>query len=148
PVIKWVGGKTKLLPELLARMPSRFGRYFEPFAGGAALFFRVAPERAVLADSNPDLIGLYTAIASDVASVIRRLQQHRDAHDQAHYYAMRTRWNDHHGSWPLADRAAAFVYLNKTCFNGLWRVNRAGDFNVPIGRYTDPPICVPEALRA
>ncbi len=148
PVVKWVGGKTKLLPELLARIPERFGRYYEPFAGGAALFFRLAPRRAVLADSNADLIGLYGALAHDVASVIRRLEHHREAHDQRHYYATRERWNDRDASWPAAERAAAFVYLNKTCFNGLWRVNRAGDFNVPIGRYTDPPICVPEALRA
>ena len=148
PVVKWVGGKTKLLPELLARVPERFGRYYEPFAGGAALFFRLAPRRAVLADSNADLIGLYGALATDVAGVIRRLQHHRDAHDERHYYATRAKWNDRDASWPAAERAAAFVYLNKTCFNGLWRVNRSGDFNVPIGRYTDPPICVPEALRA
>jgi DNA adenine methylase len=148
PVVKWVGGKTRLLPELLARIPEQFGRYYEPFAGGAALFFRLAPRRAVLADSNADLIGLYDALATDVASVIRRLQHHREAHDEHHYYATRERWNDRDASWPAAERAAAFVYLNKTCFNGLWRVNRSGDFNVPIGRYTDPPICVPEALRA
>src|SRR6476469_10522903 len=74
PVVKWVGGKTKLLPELLSRMPERFNRYYEPFAGGAALFFRLAPKRAVLADYNHDLVGLYTAVAKDVASVIRRLQ--------------------------------------------------------------------------
>jgi DNA adenine methylase len=148
PVIKWVGGKTKLLNQLLARMPVRYGRYYEPFAGGAALFFRLAPKRAVLADSNADLIALYTAIADDASAVIRKLQAHRDAHSEQHYYAMRERWNQHHASWPPSERAAAFIYLNKTCFNGLWRVNRAGDFNVPIGRYTDPPICVPEALRA
>jgi DNA adenine methylase len=148
PIVKWVGGKTKLLPELLARMPESYGRYYEPFAGGAALFFRLAPKRAVLADSNPDLIGLYTVVARDVNAVIRRLQAHRDAHDEAHYYDMRTRWNDRDVEWSTPERAAAFIYLNKTCFNGLWRVNRAGAFNVPIGRYTDPPICVPEALRA
>lgn len=148
PVVKWVGGKTKLLSELVGRMPERFGRYYEPFAGGAALFFRLAPRRAVLADSNADLIGLYTALAADAGAVIRRLEQHRTAHDQDHYYATRARWNDPGVSWSAADRAAAFIYLNKTCFNGLWRVNRAGDFNVPIGRYTDPPICVPDALRA
>ncbi|MBL0215716.1 MAG: DNA adenine methylase [Myxococcales bacterium] len=148
PVIKWVGGKTRLLPELLARLPEKFGHYFEPFAGGAALYFRIAPRRAVLSDSNADLIALYTAIQKDVASVIRRLQHHRDAHDERHYYATRERWNENHASWSNADRAATFIYLNKTCFNGLWRVNRSGDFNVPIGRYTDPPICVPDALRA
>lgn len=129
-------------------MPARYGRYYEPFAGGAAMFFRLAPKRAVLADSNPDLIGLYTAVRSDVEAVIRRLQAHRDRHDEAHYYEMRARWNDRDASWSTPERAAAFIYLNKTCFNGLWRVNRAGAFNVPIGRYTDPPICVPEALRA
>jgi DNA adenine methylase len=148
PVIKWVGGKTKLLTELVARMPERYGRYFEPFAGGAALFFRLAPKRAVLADSNADLIALYTAIAADPNAVIRRLQMHREAHDEHHYYAMRAKWNEYHLSWSSPERAAAFIYLNKTCFNGLWRVNRAGAFNVPIGRYTDPPICVPDALRA
>jgi DNA adenine methylase len=148
PIIKWVGGKTKLLPELLARLPMDMGRYYEPFAGGAALFFRMAPRRAVLADSNADLIGLYTAVTRDVAAVIRRLEHHRAAHDERHYYETRTRWNDRGLSWSSAERAATFIYLNKTCFNGLWRVNRAGDFNVPIGRYTDPPICVPETLRA
>nr|HEX4314239.1 DNA adenine methylase [Kofleriaceae bacterium] len=148
PVVKWVGGKTKLLHELLARMPERYGRYFEPFAGGAALFFRVSPERAVLSDANSDLIGLYRSLAGDVASVIRRLERHRTEHDSRHYYAMRERWNDPEASWPAADRAAAFIYLNKTCFNGLWRVNRSGAFNVPIGSYADPPICVPDALRA
>jgi DNA adenine methylase len=148
PIIKWVGGKTKLLPELLRRMPAHFGRYYEPFAGGAALFFRVAPPRAVLADSNADLIGLYAAVARDAGAVIRRLEQHRAAHDARHYYDTRARWNDRGLSWSSAERAATFIYLNKTCFNGLWRVNRAGEFNVPIGRYADPPICVPDALRA
>jgi DNA adenine methylase len=129
-------------------MPDRFGRYYEPFAGGAALFFRVAPERAVLADYNSDLIGLYSMLSKDVGAVIKKLEYHREHHSEAHYYDVRTRWNDREVAWATADRAATFIYLNKTCFNGLWRVNRAGNFNVPIGRYTDPPICVPDALRA
>ncbi len=148
PVIKWVGGKTRLLPELTRRLPTTFGRYFEPFAGGAALFFRVAPPRAVLSDFNPDLVGLYTTIRRDVAGVIKQLERHRTLHSEAHYYDVRTRWNDREVEWSTAERAATFIYLNKTCFNGLWRVNRAGAFNVPIGRYTDPPICVPDALQA
>ena len=148
PVVKWVGGKTKLLPELLARMPKTFGRYYEPFIGGAAMFFKLAPERAVIADVNPDLVSLYQSIARDPNAVIKKLAHHREAHDEAHYYATREKWNQSHMQWSAAERAATFIYLNKTCFNGLWRVNRAGGFNVPIGRYTDPPICVPDLLRA
>lgn len=148
PIVKWVGGKTRLLPELLARMPAQFGRYYEPFAGGAALFFRVAPARAVLGDDNADLVNVYRTVGKKVDDVIRRLGVHRRLHDESHYYAMRDRWNDAAVSWTHVDRAAAFVYLNKTCFNGLWRVNRAGRFNVPMGRYTDPPICATEQLRA
>jgi DNA adenine methylase len=148
PIVKWVGGKTRLLPELLARMPAQFGRYYEPFAGGAALFFRVAPERAVLGDDNADLINLYHTVGRKVDDVIRRLVVHRRLHNEGHYYEMRARWNDANVSWTHVDRAAAFVYLNKTCFNGLWRVNRAGHFNVPMGRYDDPPICAADQLRA
>jgi DNA adenine methylase len=149
PVLKWVGGKTKLLPELVARMPARFGRYYEPFAGGAALFFRVQPERAVLNDANVDLIRTYLAIANFPEAVLAKLKTHARRHDPDHYEAMRARWNaNRRRSWSNIDIAAAFIYLNKTCFNGLWRVNRAGAFNVPIGRYTNPAIYRPDAIRA
>lgn len=148
PIIKWVGGKSKLLGELAARLPAQHQRYFEPFAGGAALFFHLAPARAVLADLNADLIAMYRAVASDPAGMIRRLAIHRANHDQAHYYQVRERWNDRSVSWTPIDRAATFIYLNRTCFNGLWRVNRGGGFNVPMGRYTNPLICDPEALTA
>lgn len=147
PIVKWVGGKSRLLPELLSRMPAQFGRYYEPFAGGAALFFRLAPTRAVLGDDNRDLINLYQTVGHKVEDVIRRLAVHRRLHDESHYYEMRARWNDTKVSWTHVDRAAAFIYLNKTCFNGLWRVNRAGHFNVPMGRYEDPPICAVDSLR-
>ncbi len=147
PIIKFAGGKTKLLPDLLPRMPLRFHRYYEPFAGGAALFFRVAPERAVLGDVNADLINMYRQVAAETEFVISVLANHWRRHGKAHYYATRDQWNTDR-NWDPRCRAAAFIYLNKTCFNGLWRVNRAGAFNVPIGRYTDPPICVPDALRA
>lgn len=151
PIVKWAGGKSRLLPELLARVPRAYTRYFEPLAGGAALFFRLAPRRAVLADSNPDLIGFYKAVAGDVAAVLARLELHRREHardPERHYYDVRARWNDHGIAWSAPDRAAAFKYLNTTCFNGLWRVNRRGAFNVPLGRYVDPPICSPVAMRA
>ncbi|MBZ0235257.1 MAG: DNA adenine methylase [Deltaproteobacteria bacterium] len=148
PIVKWVGGKTRLLPEIAARLPRTYGRYFEPFAGGAAVFFSMSPGAAVLADRNADLIATYRAVASDVEGVIRRLAIHRDAHDEKHYYATRARWNDASVAWTQLDRAAAFIYLNRTCYNGLWRVNRSGGFNVPMGRYKNPPICDAAGLRA
>lgn len=148
PIIKWAGGKQSLLAELARRAPPTFGRYFEPFAGGAAMFFHLAPQDAVLSDTNADLVNLYQVLATDVEAVIRRLYRHRARHGKRHYYQIRERWNDRSYRWSPAARAAAFVYLNRTCFNGLYRVNRDGKFNVPIGRQVDPKICSPIELRA
>jgi DNA adenine methylase len=147
PIVKWAGGKSKLVPALIERLPARWHRYFEPFAGGAALFFRLAPPSAVIGDINPDLLATYRALADDPDAVIRGLARHARAHGERHYYAVRARWADR-ATWPRARIAAAFIYLNKTCFNGLWRVNRAGHFNVPMGRYVKPTICEPAALHA
>lgn len=139
PLVKWVGGKTKLLPELLARMPAQFGRYYEPFAGGAALFFALQPEHAVLGDSNADLIAMYRTVASDPAAVAELVVRHRLEHSAEHYYFVRRVWNLANGERAqCASNAASFLYLNRTCFNGLWRVNADGEFNVAIGRYKDP----------
>lgn len=148
PIVKWAGGKTKLLPELGRRMPTRYRRYFEPFFGGGALFFHLQPKVAILGDYNRDLVNMYRCVAWNVEGVIRRLGDHRSAHGHDYYYAMREAWNDAERSWGNVDRAAAFIYLNKTCFNGLWRVNKRGAFNVPMGRYKDPRIFCPDALRA
>jgi DNA adenine methylase len=134
PVIKWVGGKTKLLPELTARMPDRFERYYEPFVGGAALFFRVAPERAVLGDANADLIACYGAIATDVGEVTRHLICHADRHGAARFAEVKRAWNERSASFTAAEVAAMFVYLNKAGFNGLYRVNAKGEFNVGYGK--------------
>lgn len=149
PIVKYVGGKTKLLPELLKRMPSSYERYFEPFCGGAALFFRVAPKRAVIGDMNSDLIAMYRAVSHDVEDVIGGLRFHRRQHSELHYYMMRESWNVREAA-QLSDREKAplFIYLNKTCFNGLWRVNKAGAFNVSMGRYENPTICDADGLRA
>jgi DNA adenine methylase len=148
PFIKWVGGKSKLLPEILGRAPTDFGRYFEPFIGGGAVFFKLRAPAAVLSDLNPDLVGTYQAVRDDVEGVIRAAHQHRELHDEGYYYATRARWNAGEFHHTLAARAAAFLYLNKTCFNGLWRVNKKGEFNVPMGRYANPTVCDPLALRA
>ena len=147
-MVKWPGGKSRLLPELLARLPATWNRYYEPMAGGAALFFRLAPREAVLGDLNAELIAMYRGVAEDLPRVGRHLVRYRDAHSEAHYYATREQWNTQRASWDRAKLAATFIYLTKTCFNGLWRVNQAGAFNVPLGRYTNPPIYAPETLRA
>ncbi len=148
PIVKWAGGKTKLLDELLGRTPSSYRRYFEPFVGGGALFFRLAPDDAVLNDRNADLITTYRCIAWNVEAVIKRLQAHKAQHGETHYYQVRERFNDRSRKSSDIERAATFIYLNKTCYNGLYRVNQGGDFNVPMGRYTDPPICDAPRLRA
>jgi DNA adenine methylase len=148
PVVKWAGGKTRLLDEIRSRAPASYRRYFEPFAGGAALFFRMAPTDAVLNDVNGDLIAMYRCVAWNVEAVIKRLAGHKGAHSAEHYYKIRDRWNARDGRQSDVDRAAMFIYLNKTCFNGLWRVNSSGLFNVPMGRYRNPTICEPDKLRA
>lgn len=148
PIVKWVGGKTRLLSELRARAPKKFGTYFEPFLGGGALFFALAPEKAILGDMNEALINTYRTVASCVEPVIKRLEVHRREHGKAgYYYEIRDWWNDHRHAVDDIAAAAAFIYLNKTCFNGLWRVNREGEFNVPRGDYKDPKVFDPEALR-
>lgn len=147
PILKWVGGKRRLLHELGARMPSSFGRYFEPFLGGAALFFRTAPKRAVLGDSNADLINTYRCVRSDVDKVARKLARHKRLHCEEYYYQVREKWNERSSRQSDIDRAAQFLYMNKTCFNGVYRVNSQGGFNVPIGRYTNPAIYDLASLR-
>ncbi len=148
PIVKWAGGKSRLCDELCARAPEKYRRYFEPFVGGAALYFRLRPRWAVLGDSNPDLINMYRCVAWNVEAVIHRLARHREEHGEEYYYALRGEWNRPGGLVADVDRAAAFIYLNKTCYNGLWRVNSRGEFNVPLGRYDDPTIFDRLQLRA
>lgn len=147
PFLKWAGGKRQLLPRILALVPPRVRTYVEPFIGGGALFFALAAarrfERAVLGDVNGELINCYETIRDDVEAVIVRLSRLRNT--PATYYAIR-------GQSPErlepAARAARVIYLNRCGFNGLYRVNSDGVFNVPFGRYARPKICDPERLRA
>ncbi len=148
PIIKWAGGKTKLLGNLTSLMPASYRRYYEPFMGGAALFFHLTPKSAVLNDFNPDLVNMYRCVAWNVEAVIKRLKKHREAHCESYFYAMRNHWNDRTKRRSEVERAAAFIYLNKTCYNGLWRVNSKGMFNVPVGRYESPQVFDPAILRA
>lgn len=143
PVVKWAGGKTRLLTDLEQRLPDGFEGYFEPFFGGGALFFRLLPARAHIGDVNAELINLYVCVRDQVDALIEDLQQH--VYEKDYYYWMRGREVD-----TLSDiqRASRLVFLNRTCFNGLYRVNRRGHFNVPFGKYKDPVICQEDRLRA
>ncbi len=150
PFLKWAGGKTQLLPQLLPRLPggqtglpARFERYFEPFLGSAALFFALQPTRAVLSDANPRLMAVYQALQRDPEPVIAALARFRNERDC--YYEARG-WR--HDELPQAQAAARIIFLNKTCYNGLYRENRRGEFNVPFGRYKNPRICDAANLRA
>jgi len=151
PFLKWAGGKTQLLGQFEVLYPdeSLVKRYLEPFVGSAAVFFQIRgllkPAEMVLADSNPELINAYRAIQQEVEQVIRLLARHRRAHSQEHFYRIRALQPS---ALSPEEQAARTIYLNKTCFNGLYRVNSRGGFNVPIGRYDDPPILDARNLRA
>jgi DNA adenine methylase len=149
PFLKWVGGKGKLRHALSALMPPGVDlmRHVEPFVGGGALFFARGPERALLCDINSDLIATYEAVRDEVSELLAQLARLARGHGEERYYAVRERYNARKPK-SRAERAAQFIYLNKTCFNGLFRVNRKGEFNVPMGRYANPNIADSEALLA
>ena len=131
PFIKWAGGKRWLLAHPNFQIPPFEGRYIEPFLGGGAIFFHLAPRVAILSDANPKLITTYQAVKNDWRSVVDILSAMQERHSSSYYYAERERTYT-----ALAHRAAQFLYLNRTCYNGLYRENLAGRFNVPIGTKT------------
>lgn len=135
PFLKWVGGKRQLIPDLLARAPRSFGRYFEPFVGRGALFFHLRPRNAVLADANERLIRTYRGIRDDVGAVIDLLRTY--PYESDFYCRFRALDVDARSD---AEVAAWFVYLNRAGFNGLYRVNRGNHFNVSFGRYVNPTV--------
>ena len=132
-----------MLPVLLPKIPSHFGTYIEPFFGGGALFFALRPTKAILSDSNPELINLYRQVAIDVEGVIEALGDFKN--EESLFYQVRAQ--DFRELEPIT-AAARTIYLNRTCYNGLYRLNKKGQFNVPFGRYLNPTICNPDALRS
>lgn len=148
PVVKWVGGKRQLLPEIKKRLPEKIGTYYEPFVGGGAVFFALQPQKAVINDINPELINLYRVIKEQVDFLIDDLKKHKNEAD--YFYAIRELDRDYKKYQNLTDveRASRIIYLNKTCYNGLFRVNSAGQFNAPFGRYKNPNIINEATLRA
>ena len=128
PVLKWAGGKTQLLTEIVARLPLSYNRYFEPFLGGGALYFALAPHPAVVSDSSPELMNVYQVLSEDADRLMKKLDSLKNTKEV--YYEIRSlNWRE---LSPL-DAAARTIFLNKTCFNGLYRVNKDGQFNVPYG---------------
>ena len=156
PFVKWAGGKSKLLSQFEPFFPTGFGRYIEPFVGGGAVFFhlfrqgRLTGKETVLVDSLEELINCYRVVQARVEELIAELQLHEPHKgDEGYFYEVRaldrTPGYARRGE---IERAARFLFLNRTCYNGLYRVNRRGEFNVPYGRYDNPTICPAGNLRA
>ncbi|MEG1686567.1 MAG: Dam family site-specific DNA-(adenine-N6)-methyltransferase, partial [Angelakisella sp.] len=148
PVLKWVGGKRQLLEMLIPLLPKKITTYCEPFVGGGALLFALQPHTAYINDINGDLIGVYNVIKTDVEALIAALSEYRNNAED--FYTVRDwdRNKDKYSSLTDVERAARVLYLNKTCYNGLFRVNSAGEFNSPFGSYRNPNIVNAPTLRA
>ena len=144
PFVKWVGGKRSILPDLIKRLPDDFDAYHEPFLGGGALYFAIQPKEAYLSDINFHLVITYQAVRNDVERLIRLLKTHEKNHDKEYYTKKREQLNKEKDPTKLA---SLFIYINKTCYNGLYRVNKSGGFNVPMGDYKNPQIVDEDNLR-
>ena len=148
PVLKWVGGKRQLLPEIRKRVPTHYTKYYEPFVGGGAVLFDLQPENAVVNDINEELINLYNVVKHNVDELIENLGNH--VNDEAYFYKTRAldRDSKKYQEMTNTEKASRLHFLNKTCFNGLYRVNLSGQFNSPFGRYKKPNITNEVTLRA
>src|SRR3989344_6152859 len=146
--VKWAGGKKQLLSQFEKFFPSKINRYFEPFVGGGAVAFHILsnykPKNVYLFDINEELINCYNQIKFNPSKLILRLQEHKNKHNEDYFYKIRTQ---NPKELNELERASRFIYLNKTCFNGLYRVNSKGGFNVPMGKYKNPLICPEADLR-
>lgn len=147
PILKWVGGKRQLLPEIEKYIPE-FSTYYEPFVGGGAVLFNIQPQKAVVNDINKELINLYSIVKNNVEELIEDLKKHQN--DETYFYSQREldRNRKKYKNMTDIERASRVVFLNKTCYNGLFRVNRSGEFNAPFGNYKNPNIVNEGVLRA
>ncbi len=144
PFLKWAGGKSRLLKQYSPLFPRRdqIRRYYEPFLGSAAVFFHLQPKDALLADVNENLVEIYRVVQNDVEDLVDLLGRY--INDEDEFYRVRSQ---RPAELTSVERAARLIYLNKTCYNGLYRENKRGEFNVPFGRYKNPAICDPTRLR-
>lgn len=149
PVVKWVGGKRQLINELERFLPKKgFTKYYEPFLGGAAMLFHLQPKKAIVNDVNADLINMYQVIKDHVDDLISELEAHPN--NEQHFYEVRD-WDRNKALYDDktdVEKAARLIFLNKTCYNGLFRVNNAGEFNTPFGHYVNPGIVNAPVLKA
>ena len=148
PVVKWVGGKRQLLDEILPAFPTNFNKYYEPFFGGGAVLFAAKPKNSVINDINADLIRVYRIIRDDPDALIGELKKFKNDKDE--FYRERELDRDKAEFDKLSDvrKAARLIFLNKTCYNGLYRVNSAGEFNTPFAYYRNPNIVNEPTIRA
>lgn len=148
PFVKWVGGKRQLLDEISPLIPKKVTNYCEPFLGGGAVLFHLQPSKAIINDLNADLMTVYEVIRDDVDNLIDSLQSHKNTSE--YFYRIRDidRNKLSYNALSKCEKASRLIYLNKTCFNGLFRVNSSGEFNAPFGHYKNPNIVNEPVLRA
>ncbi len=149
PFLKWAGGKRQLLPVIKEYLPAKYTEYYEPFIGAGAVLFSLQPKKSIINDTNSELVNCYQVIKHQPEELLKLCQQHKKHNSKEYYYQLREqdRQNNFNQLSPV-ERAARIIYLNKTCFNGLFRVNSSGQFNVPYGKYKNPTIADPAVIRA
>ncbi|MGB3299677.1 MAG: DNA adenine methylase [Phormidesmis sp.] len=149
PFLKWAGGKRQLVPVIKQHIPRRYTQYYEPFMGAGAVLFSLQPAKSIINDTNSELVNCYKVIRDNPDELITLCQQHKNNNSKDYYYKLRVQ--DRQPCFKElspVERAARILYLNKTCFNGLFRVNSQGQFNVPYGDYTNPAIADPAVIKA
>jgi len=148
PIVKWVGGKRQLLPEIMPMINKKCSTYVEPFVGGGAVFFELQPKKAIINDYNSELVNVYTVVRDHSEELIEELEKHNRNNNGEYFYMIRAldRSEVYH-TMSDTEKAARIIYLNKTCYNVLYRVNSAGQFNSPYGKYKNPNIVNEDSIR-
>ena len=149
PIVKWVGGKRQLLPEIMPLINKKCSTYVEPFVGGGAVFFELQPKKAIINDYNSELVNVYTVVRDHSEELIEELEKHNRYNNGEYFYMIRALdRSEAYDTMSDTEKAARIIYLNKTCYKGLYRVNSAGQFNSPYGKYKNPNIVNEDSIRA
>lgn len=149
PIVKWVGGKRQLLADIMPLIDRNCSTYVEPFVGGGAVFFELQPKKAIINDYNSELINVYTTVRDFPEQLIKKLEEHKNKNSEEYFYELRAfDRKSEYASMSRVEKAARTIYLNKTCYNGLYRVNAAGQFNSPYGKYKNPNIVNATTIKA